>query len=60
MQYNPPPKIRALLYLGSAVGSALVSYLSIKHYIGDAEVALWGALVGVVNSMAALNVTSNR
>lgn len=57
MQFNPPNKIRAALYIISAVGSVVVTYLSVKHYIGDAEVALWAGLVGVINTMAALNVT---
>lgn len=57
--YNPPAKVRAALYLLSAVGSVVVSYLSVKHYIGDAEVALWSGLVGVIGSMAALNVAKS-
>lgn len=58
MQFNPPAKVRVALYVLSALGSVVVSYLSVKHFIGDAEVALWGGLVAVVNTMAGLNVSS--
>jgi len=58
MQYNPPANVRAILYVVSAIGSVLVSYLSVKHLIGDAEVGLWSGLVAVVNTMAGLNVSS--
>lgn len=57
MKLNPPPKVRAALYVLTAVGSVVVLYLKAKHYIGDDEVAFWGGLVAVVNSMAALNVS---
>lgn len=55
MTFNPPAKVRAILYVATAVGSVVVAYLKVKGYIGDAEIALWGGLVTVVNSMAALN-----
>jgi len=54
--FNPPAKVRAALYVLSAVGSVVVSYLSVKHYVGDAEVALWSGLVAVIGTMAGLNV----
>lgn len=57
--YNPPAKLRYALYILSGIGSVVVSYLSIKHVIGDAEVALWGGLVAVVNTMAGLNVSKS-
>jgi hypothetical protein len=55
--FNPPAKVRLALYVLTAVGSVVVAYLKVKNVIGDPEIALWGGLVTVVNSMAALNTT---
>lgn len=48
-----PPAIRFTLYLLSAVGSVVVSYLTARGILGDAEVALWAGLVAIVNGLAA-------
>lgn len=55
MTLNPPRKVRAALYILTAVGTPIAAYLKFKGYIGDEELALWGAEVTVVNAMAALN-----
>lgn len=57
MNFNPPYKIRAILYILTAVGTPLVAYLLAKHVIGNLEVALWSGEVSIVNAMATLNVT---
>lgn len=57
MTLNPPRRIRAALYIFTALGTPLVAYLALKGYIGDPELALWGAEVTVVNGLAALNTT---
>lgn len=57
MTFNPSPKIRAALYVLTAVGTPLVAYLASKGTIGDLEVGLWSAEVAVVNVMAGLNVS---
>lgn len=57
MKFNLPPKIRATLYVVTAIGTPIVAYLLAKGYIGELEVGLWSAEVTVVNAMAALNVT---
>lgn len=54
------PRVRLVLYIVSGIGSAIVAYLAVKNIVGDAEVALWTALVGVVNGIAAANVPSRR
>lgn len=57
MRVNLPSRVRAALYVLTAVGTPLIGYLLVKDVIGEQEVALWGALVTVVNSMAALNTS---
>lgn len=58
MTLNPPRRVRALLYVLTAVGTPVAAYLKFKGYIGDEELALWGAEVTVVNTLAALNTGS--
>lgn len=57
MTLNPPPKVRAVLYALTAIGTPLVAYLAAKGIIGDLEVSLWSAEVTVVSALAALNIT---
>lgn len=58
MRFNIPPKVRAGLYVATAIGTPIVTYLFAKDVIGELEVVLWGAEVTVVNAMAALNVSN--
>lgn len=55
-----PPKVRLAIYLASGIGSAVVAYLVARGFAGDAEVALWAALVAVVNGLSAANVPTKR
>lgn len=58
MRINLPPKVRFAIYVFNGLGTILVSYLFTKHYIGDPEVAAWGAFNVFTSGMAALNVSS--
>lgn len=60
MNFNPPRRVRALLYLLTALGTPLAAYLKVKGYIGDEELALWAAEVTVVNGIAALNTAPSE
>ena len=60
MTLNVPYKIRAILYLITALGTPIVTYLLAKNIIGDLEMALWGAEVTVVSAIAALNTAPNQ
>lgn len=60
MNFNIPYKVRAALYILTAIGTPVVGYLLAKDVIGELEVSLWGGLVTVVNSMAALNTSPNK
>lgn len=57
MNLNLPNKVRAALYVLTALGTPIVAYLFAKGFIGEIEVALWAAEVTAVNAMAALNVS---
>lgn len=57
MSFNLPPKVRAALYVLTALGTPVVAYLFARGTIGTLEVTLWSAEVSVVTAMAALNVT---
>lgn len=57
MNINLPYKVRAFLYIVTALGSPVVGYLLSKGVIGTLEVALWSAEVAVVSALAAFNVT---
>lgn len=58
MNLNPPRRVRAALYVLTAVGTPVVVYLQAKGLIGDLELILWSAEVTVVNGLAALNTQS--
>ena len=60
MKLNIPPKIRARIYILTALGTPVVAYLKSRHLIGDAEVALWSSEVAAVGAMAALNITPDK
>lgn len=60
MTLNLPPKVRAAIYVLTALGTPLVAYLFAKELIGTLEVTLWAAEVTAVNALAALNVNQNK
>lgn len=60
MKLNIPYKIRAALYILTAIGTPIIAYLFAKGVIGELEVTLWAAEVTVVNTLAALNVTKDE
>lgn len=59
MPLNPPRRVRAFLYVLTAVGTPVAVYLQAKGIIGDLEFVLWGAEVTVVNTLAALNTPTS-
>lgn len=60
MTFNLPYKVRAALYVLTAVGTPVIAYLFAKDIIGELELALWSAEVTVVSALAAFNVTKNN
>lgn len=60
MKLNLPNKVRAALYVFTAVGTPVVTYLFAKDIIGELELALWGAEVTVISVMASLNVKADE
>lgn len=57
MKINLPPKVRAALYVITAISSPIVAYLLDQGHIHQAEVNLWAGIVTAVNVMAGLNVS---
>lgn len=57
MKINFPYKIRAGLYIFTALGSPVVGYLFTVGTISKEAVALWGAEVLAINLMAAFNTS---
>lgn len=58
MRININPKLRAGIYIFTALGSPVVGYLLAKGIIAELEMALWLAEVTAVTTMAGLNVTN--
>lgn len=56
MNLTIPPKFRAGLYVFTLLGTPVISYLFAKQFIGELEVALWGAEVTAVSAMALFNI----
>lgn len=57
MTINVPYKIRAGIYVATALLTPVITYLLAKGVIGTLEMALWGAEVTAVSALAALNTT---
>lgn len=57
MKLNLPYKVRAAIYIFTALGSPVVMYLFATHIIGQLEVTLWAAEVSVANTIALLNTS---
>lgn len=49
-------KVRAAIYIATAIGTPLVAYLFSKGIIGEIEVSLWAAEVTVASTIATFNV----
>jgi hypothetical protein len=62
MKFNVPSKVRAGLYVFTALATPVVGYLFAKEIIGELELTLWAAEVTAVNIMAGFNtnVTENK
>lgn len=55
MTLNLPSRVRAALYVITALGTPLMAYLLARGVISELEVALWSAEVTVVSALAAFN-----
>lgn len=56
---NIPPKVRFVLYLIAAIGSAVVVYAMDKNWAGEAEFKLWTALAGLLSLLAASKTSTS-
>jgi hypothetical protein len=55
MQIIFSPRIRSTLYIITAIGTPIVTYLLAKGLIGNLEVGLWSSEVAAVGMLAAFN-----
>lgn len=60
MKLNPSSKVRGILYIFTAVGSIVVTYLAATGVIGANETAAWTAFTALIASMAGFNVTPEK
>lgn len=57
MTINIPYKVRAALYILTAVGTPVMLYLFAKGFVGELELTLWSAEITAVSALAAFNTT---
>ena len=60
MTLNVPYKVRAALYVLTAIGSPIIAYLAARDIVGELEVALWSAEVTIVSALAAFNTVPTK
>ena len=60
MTLNVPYKVRATLYVLTAIGSPVIAYLAARDIVGELEVALWSAEVTIVSALAAFNTVPTK
>ncbi len=59
MTLNPPPKVRATLYILSAVGNPTIAYLFSQGKVDSFWFGLWTVISVAVFALAGINVTSS-
>ena len=57
---NIPSEIRNGLYIFTALGSILMTYLSATQVVGSNEVAAWTAFTAFIAGLAKLNITPDK
>lgn len=57
MQLNPPPKVRAAIYIVVFMGTAVMVPLHAFGVVNDLIFAVWTSVAGAASALAAINVT---
>jgi len=57
MNINLPSKVRAILYVFTALGSIVMTYLAATQIVGSNEVAAWTAFTAFIAGLARINIT---
>lgn len=57
MQLNPPPKVRATIYVLVVIGTAVLVPLHAGEVVSDLLFNVWTSVSGAAAFLAALNVT---
>lgn len=57
MQLNPPPKVRAAIYVIIVLGSAVLVPLNVAHIVSDVAMSVWTSVSAAASLLAAVNVS---
>lgn len=57
MQLNPPPKVRATIYVVVVLGTAVLVPLHTANAISDVVMNIWTSVTGAASLLAAINIT---
>lgn len=60
MEINLPPKVRLAVYIFVGIGGIVVTYLSTRGAIGQAEMTAWSAFSVFVGGLAAINTDTRE
>jgi hypothetical protein len=58
MQLNPPPKVRAAVYIVVVLGTALLVPLNIAGVVNNTIMSVWTSVSAAASLLAAINVTT--
>lgn len=57
MQLNPPPKVRAAIYIVVVLGTAALVPLHAAGVVSDTVLAVWTSVSAAASGLAAINVS---
>lgn len=58
MEFNLPSNVRAAIYVGVLLGTAILVPLHASHAVSDLVMAVWTSLSGAASGLAYLNVSN--
>lgn len=58
MQLNPPPKVRAAIYVLVVMGTAVLVPLNVAGVVNDVVMSVWSSVAAAASLLAALNVST--
>jgi hypothetical protein len=57
MNLNPPPNVRAVIYILVVIGTSVVVPLNAAHVLSDTLLLVWTSVSGAVSLLAGFNVS---
>lgn len=58
MDLNPPPKVRATIYVIVVLGTALLVPLNVAGVVSDVVMSVWTSVSAAASLLAAVNVST--